>query len=172
MNRVRKWVRKAMGREVAAPGDPPLPFFEDSTPIDKGSATAQAGSAFFNLPGEIRLAVLLKAFGNCDMHMDLRFDIPRYTAETAGKPNHVPVHGGYPPLLYTHNGKPRGTCKAWRWYGCRCHRLNPRVESPQGILYDGCLWGEAMCNAWVDILPIPDRCFIGAMGFLLSCKQA
>jgi hypothetical protein len=63
--------------------------------------------------------------------------------------------------------------KAWRWYSCRCH--DPRMlagdddyKRPRWM--DACLEGHGDCSAWPR--QCPESCMVGAMGFLLTCRQA
>ncbi|KAK4118616.1 hypothetical protein N657DRAFT_637897 [Parathielavia appendiculata] len=77
--------------------------------------------------------------------------------------------------------------RAWRWTNCVCHRMFPpgsRWERhalardgyhyPPGPHTDKCLRGEAMyCFLWPpEMIAAPGKCKVGAMGWLLACRQA
>jgi hypothetical protein len=63
----------------------------------------------------------------------------------------------------------------WAWWGCVCHRdVEKRMLHRQGDVLDpwedGCTDGFAACKGWSG--EQPTSCYIGIMGWLLSCRQA
>ncbi|KJZ70859.1 hypothetical protein HIM_09724 [Hirsutella minnesotensis 3608] len=179
MRRFRRWLRSNKSKrpdETAQQQEPDLPWLPaQPTPISSRSPQSQA--AFFKLPWELRHQILSKAFGDGTVHMDLRYRPPLLDFATSG--GREPMHGGYPPMvedLWIYGNPPRepaprDTECAWRWYSCRCHR------SPKGFVFvppfrDECLKGVSYCDEFPDVLDAPQKCQLGVMGFLLSCKQA
>ncbi|OJD32970.1 uncharacterized protein BKCO1_340006 [Diplodia corticola] len=94
-------------------------------------------------------------------------------------------------------GKGDEDVEAWRWWGCVCHRNPPPPSSSSSPLRrqqqhrpgrnddeeeeeedgkvplwkDGCTRGWApACERWPGALP--DRCRVGAMGWLRACRRA
>lgn len=170
-----KWLRKKLARKEDG-----LPFLPAQRPriltpspshefLVPSVASAAAKSSFFQrLPFEIRHKILTEAFGDMTVHMDLRYDRPPVPSR-GPKFSHAGVHapGGRPKL---DKSKP----KQWRWWSSVCHRSAP---IPLGESWstkpfeDGCRWGEGYwCESWPG--ETQHKCFIGAMGWLLSCRQA
>ncbi|KAM7206139.1 hypothetical protein V8F20_002921 [Naviculisporaceae sp. PSN 640] len=65
----------------------------------------------------------------------------------------------------------------WEWWGSVCHRdvewrmrEDPRKRLLAEPWRDTCREGEACCDGWAGA--IPDKCMVGVMGWLLSCRQA
>lgn len=179
MRRLRTWIHKHRQTELtntSQPPVPPLPSLPAWREIETASSASptQPDAALFQLPPELRHRILLEAFGDGTVHMDLRFRPPLHTFQTSG--GREPSHGGYPPLLTgwgtrpPQEPEPRSSECAWRWYSCRCHRNQPGYDSPP--CRDGCLSGEAHCPGRPFTGFVPDKCFLGVVGFLLSCKQA
>ena len=119
-------------------------------------------NAFFKkLPLELRQYVYKAAFGGRTVHIELRFDHPARADPTHA---HDYVHAGLDP----DNRRDRSISPAWIWWSCVCHR-NPALEA----CADRCRSGSTPNTAcflypWV----MPGKCFIGAMGWLLTCRQA
>ncbi|TWU76000.1 hypothetical protein ED733_007080 [Metarhizium rileyi] len=143
-------------------------------------------SIFCRLPPEIRRQVLISAFGHRTVHMDLNFRVPLNLVEKQphqGLNVHAKIHRETPvPETYldTRSGKTR----AWRWFGCVCHRFDfdktPPLACGRRRNYrwahfaepdtDLCLHGSGKCNSWPGSWPL--KCQIGVMGWMLSCKRA
>lgn len=168
----------------------PRPSNED---LCRSAAASTADCAFFQkLPYEIRRQILIEAFGGHTVHMDLWFDHPEAPLETF-------EHKGrtYTRPFFSHCGRNRieapGTGpfvrvdetkpKRWIWRSSECHRDSPDhfqkgVKGPlDGKVLnpaeDCCRYGGASlnnCAKWPG--DKPTKCFIGAMGWLLSCRQA
>lgn len=112
--------------------------------------------AFFaKLPPELRQQIYIAAFGGRTIHIDLRFDHP----ETPG-----PAHARLDP----ERQRDRTVLPAWIWWSSVCHR-NPVFEACE----DQCRGGSLPHTACF-LYPgnMPEKCFIGVMGWLLTCRQA
>ncbi|KAI8207619.1 hypothetical protein K4K54_004857 [Colletotrichum sp. SAR 10_86] len=167
--------KKNKSPELAASRNCQVPWLEGPSLHDPASwnALRQTGG-IFRLPHELRHQILYDAFGGRTIHVDLRFRLPLHTLETSQ--GRGPRHGGYPPLVdwaEPPEGKPvdRGHDMAWRWYSCVCHhdlRAFGKATPHDFSCMDACLTGEAGC---LSLHPSYDACQLGAMGFLLSCKQ-
>jgi hypothetical protein len=144
---------------------------------------------FARLPLELRQKILSEAFGNRTLHVDLTFDQP-LTRKSRPKTDQAPSrhkHCG----LGTELVHSTYRSKRWQWFGCVCHRRLTRPDKDDGgsvILKariepcdDACIRPLAVSE------PIRDRdqshvfclcsseeedCFIGAVGWLLACRQA
>ncbi|KAF4498708.1 hypothetical protein FAGAP_5111 [Fusarium agapanthi] len=163
--------------------DPPLPSSHDGQPRrlltpeppQSGTvATGKANGAFFDrLPTEIRTRILRLAFGDRTVHYG-----------TTSAQNRLVFPG---PLVVdldklTAPGKqPKAD---WAWRSSVCHRLPPSgfIDSrgtgfdPQPC-DDECVFGwngrngfHPQCEYWPG--EGPEKCSVGAMGWLLACKQA
>ena len=164
MIQVTAWLRNKFG---AGPEPPPLPLPPDlpvlpmrnERPITPNlSKVAISQSPFFQvLPLEIRLKIFTAAFGDQTIHMDLRYDWP----DLRGNDHAGLKYSGWV-FRDTDNEK-----RDWRWWSSVCHRH---------WLMDGCYddcrsgGGRTMCHAWAG--EMPEKCLIGVMGCLLSCRQA
>ena len=168
-------------------GDQP-PFLESPrprpltpSPREPSNLTPQASacSFFTKVPSEIRQTIMTMAFGGRTIHMDLAFDLPppqlplEATGDDPKLKHHVRIHAP------VHSDSPPDGDKSWRWGGCVCHRqhpdlprgggMNPFVWSP--VWSDQCMRGlGTVCKMYKGRWP--DKCRIGIMGFLLSCRQA
>lgn len=163
----------------------PSPSDED---LCQSVANATANSAFFQrLPPEIRRQILIEAFGGHAVHMDLRFDHPELPLdpEAAHKISSHCRHNidwenryrGPPPAWNLDHSVP----KRWIWQSSVCHerdfqgwygkrRLAGTFSHPAE---DRCRFGDIsydLCRLWPG--EESSRCFIGAMGWLLSCRAA
>lgn len=159
------------------------------------AADATADSAFFQmLPPEIRRQILLEAFGKRCVHMDLRFDHPELPLPPgeAARENYshcrhnVDWERRYrqpPPAWNLDYSMP----KRWIWQSSVCHQrrpphgdVGPMVHDPYanpaedrcryGDLKDDLFPKEDLCQDWPG--EKPSKCFIGVMGWLLSCRAA
>lgn len=156
------------------------------------NVTAQC--AFFGrLPFEIRRRILVEAFGGHIVHMDLSFDHPELPIDEAyfdGSSENFPIHGNRHlddrknchmevPQLRVDKSLP----KEWIWRSSECHRRYPwkgrdelkerQVDRFTNAAEDRCRFGGVwprMCQWWSG--DGPSKCCVGAMGWLLSCRQA
>lgn len=170
-------------------GLPPLPTLPKERPRPITPTTscnsfhpepsdAVRGSQFFqDFPLEIRRKILREAFGDGVIHMDLIYDYPSIKSLESNRQNHcnwniasaTGEHGVYEP-------QDSQLPKQWIWRGSTCHR-NPPVPGRPGDQVqpsqDLCRFGQTpyeSCKLWPG--DYPRKCFVGAMGWLLSCRQA
>lgn len=173
MPKLTSWLRKKVQRtrnksdSGLPPGLPVLPSKRQHILTPSSSRTdldcsGPSGSAFFDrLPPELRRKIYLHAFGDRTVHMDLRFDHPwvagRGHAGTSGKNEKDPGHviDSIPP--------------AWIWWSSVCHR-HPII--PEVCCEDTCRSGGygTLCPMFPGVHPF--KCFVGVMGWLLTCRQA
>ena len=120
-------------------------------------SVSTTGSPFFKrLPWELRNQIYLAAFGNQTVHMDLQCNY-----------NELPLS----PNSRIHAGsKTRLECNdhpGWYWWSSVCRR-NPQAE----YFYNNCRCGgdPTRCNLFPG--KMPGNCFLGVMGWLLSCRRA
>ncbi|KFX93072.1 hypothetical protein O988_07011 [Pseudogymnoascus sp. VKM F-3808] len=150
---------------------------------DQGILGKDENYLLHHLPFEVRRKILVYAFGEQTVHMDLQF---RYPFEAPVKQREWGRHAGidyYSERMDQEDIK--GERKEWRWFSCVCHRLPP--DAPQLPLgrrrhylrtrtnmgdpdTDLCLHGFGQCDKWPG--DCPAKCLIGIMGWMLSCKQA
>ncbi|KAK3898788.1 hypothetical protein C8A05DRAFT_18683 [Staphylotrichum tortipilum] len=176
---MRRLVRRLLhwGKKDEQPALLPLPSLQ---PVDRDAWTPdeQRQSRFFSLPAEIRHMIVCAAFGERTVHIDLRLRPRLYTVETAKGCSPSRFHAGYLSLLTRWDLTLRPGIDvrteedkklAWRWYGCVCHRNRPGETAVQPF-NDICLQGRGLCSDYPG--NVPDKCMIGAMGYLLSCKRS
>ncbi|VUC24320.1 unnamed protein product [Clonostachys rosea] len=160
--------------------------------VSAADATAQS-SFFQRLPFEIRRRILVEAFGGHTVHMDLSFDHPELPLDKTyfdGSITHLSNHGNHnrDTENETRQATPRHKVdpslpKRWIWRSSDCHRNPPwDTRSDEHNKYkdravnaseDRCRFGGAegyFCQLWPG--ERPHKCFVGAMGWLLSCRQA
>lgn len=134
---------------------------------------------FSKLPSDMRRAIIIAAFGNRTLHIDLALDYPLIPPEQA-----LPLHEGHRPNhagIYTQktdqkSSPPRGN-KTWRWGSTVCHRDIPRKNNRMmryktGPWDDSCMEGGPTWGCTYHEGQPPYSCRLLAMGFVLSCKQA
>lgn len=178
-----KWIRRKLTnkKDNQTPSPPILPLQRPCVLTPSPSreslllsvASATANSAFFQrLPFELRHKILIEAFGNHTVHMDLCFDHPvlplrKHQQDATHCHANVPTPSLRPRL---DKSKP----KRWVWWSSVCHRASPGLfRTPMGDepYEDACRQGASdWCEFWPGA--IPGKCFVGAMGWLLSCRQA
>lgn len=163
---------------------PPVPF-PPITPTqrldtfaDRGDQPdAVAASGFFQrLPPDVRRMILIAAWGDRTVHVDLRHGLPLVEDARA--------HGNEAAARWHETAV---TSPEWRWYGCVCHQFAPRrlrtstIRSArqESFVYRPCLDvcvlfqdnpSSPCCDRWAG--EKPGKCRVGAMGWLRSCRQA
>ncbi|KAK4465902.1 hypothetical protein QBC42DRAFT_217960 [Cladorrhinum samala] len=162
------------GRKKSSLQSPPLPILPSDrrplTPLDDELLPLGDLSIF---PVEILRQIVIFAFGNRTLHIDLRLARPRFLD---GPPNdHVmechstaPCSGEYPIDMEAP--------KRWTWYGSVCHRgFSPAWEESmkrRGLSTyfcphrDQCLQGRGLCEIWEG------GSAIGALGWLGTSRRA
>lgn len=138
---------------------------------------------FQRLPAEIRIQILTAAFGERTMHMDVLLSYPPLRHQPIGRDRAALGHAG----LFIEPGKADDgkffpvldttTRQAWQWHGSVCHRNPPgtTVDSGHSVqpCQDQCRSGitpDHACKQWPGVAP--DKCRIGALGWLQTCRQA
>lgn len=168
---------------------PPPPSLSDSLnahPHDVATTAPAAhhnGIFFERLSPDLRRMILIEAFGDRAVHVDLRYDRP-----LRARPPRKTMHaGGVDVLDQAHSASRQARRpRAWRWYSCVCHR-DPvgyadgrygavadrgRVAASHPAL-DRCLRrGAQACDEPPGDTGDMSRCFLGVMGWLLACRQA
>ena len=183
--RLAAWIDRAIDRALpkgsfkrsAPPPLEPLPSPRPRpiTPSnDSLPCHPQNQSPFFSLlPPEIRRAILLYAFGNRTVHMDLSFERPMLDCPI--------IEPGAATLPHAAFNEKRDASEAqqWRWRSSVCHRNAPWYPSNHRWWLmgwhrpdiDPCMEGNGFaCRAWLGDWPA--KCQVGALGWVLSCRQA
>lgn len=191
MARIRDWLKehihlpssKSTGKTRCCVDNPPfLPSHR--RPITPSNVTPQLSAcAFFTkLPEDIRREILIAAFGDRTIHMNLEFTHPYPVLppldDAGGNNTHRHTHHArIAPLRNEH--LLHKSDMVWRWDGSVCHR-QARDYAPVGqdacflfhaVWLDGCMAGRnTYCESYG--VSLPRDCQIGILGFVLSCKQA
>lgn len=161
---------------------PPPPCRENSTASDVTTTVPAPHNGIFfeRLSPDLRRIILIEAFGDRTIHIDLRLDRP-LRARPARKTMHA---GGVDILDRGHSAsrqmrKPR----AWQWYSCVCHRDPVSfVERWHGAgegemashpAMDTCLRRRPQsCDRPPGDTGDMSRCFLGVIGWLTTSRQA
>lgn len=190
-NTLSKWIEKKLPISLTKDNEtPPLPTLPQDRPrvltpspsrenLLLSTAAATSNSAFFQkLPLEIRYKILKEAFGDYTMHMHLSYDVPKVplrVRQRDPKHRHANIRTLQPrqQQQQTTFGIPRK--KSWQWWSCICHRDGPWMllhRRCDTLCRDNCYIGDIhiRCDDWPR--NTPEKCFIGVMGWLLSCRQS
>lgn len=189
------------GRRAFFP-DPPLSLASLPPRLkslsEKWHPLQQSQAPFYKLPTELRQEILREAFGDRTLHLDVRSRTSMHELRVRrGNPlkMHRPGARGWRrlvPWFYPktyrhgfHSNESLEELPVWRWDGCFCHgglvswtnreHLFDILHSgdPEPLFSDGCWRGRAWCCSPAHVTAtLPDHARVGAMGFLLSCKQA
>lgn len=170
---------------------PPLPFLpkpsstgENATTqgVAKTAPAPHNGIFFERLSPDLRRMILVEAFGDRVVHMDLRYDRPL----RARPPRKIMHAGGVDVLDQGHSPsrqmrKPR----AWQWYSCVCHRdpvwfvelwHSAKLDVADMASHpamDSCLRRRPQaCDSPPGDTGDMSRCFLGVIGWLMTCRQA
>lgn len=143
---------------------------------------ATSTSGFFQrLPPEVRRMILVEAFGDRIMHVNLQYRRAWPEAGPEVKAGVLPAIMGRMGTLFGGRVDQKKT-RAWRWDGFVCHR-NPKARGRHSRIGDNsvsepylhCL-GRAEHRERVDCGrrsgEKPTSCRVGAMGWLRTCRQA
>ncbi|KAH7187451.1 hypothetical protein BKA60DRAFT_587781, partial [Fusarium oxysporum] len=123
------------------------------------------------LPIEIRRQILIEAFGDRTIHMDLTYGHPPM-------PGNKEAHAM---IQEWRLGLDKSRPKSWSWRGCTCHRKPPPWHpaivteslSTRAVDKDRCCVGLAhCCDMWTKNGKELYGCWIGALGWLQTCRQA
>jgi hypothetical protein len=169
MKSIKKWTKKIIHPKAtldeSKEAPPPLPFLNTPAIPPPTEACKQYYlnnyGLFGRLPLEIRQEILVCAFGQRTLHVDLRYG-PLYPpqAQTDNKlrPDHVQQ-------------------STWRWFSCECHRwmkLSDALVAHQNVrppFDDHCVPTRLYSRGYTGP-PVPAGCSIGVMGWLLACHMA
>ncbi|KAI9039709.1 uncharacterized protein KD926_009179 [Aspergillus affinis] len=170
MSRIRDWLHRRVEKRITRqrwnkrPVSPPKSKFLPAQPpstgkIDDYLVSHFSSSTFFKrLPPEIRRKIYVHAFGRRTYHMDFRYSGPDCRG-TDPK-----FHAGIDFVANMSHDPETSESQEWRWWGSVCHR------SPnQPWFYDSCRSGRGVCCTMPGV---PAICRVGAMGWLLTCRQA
>lgn len=172
--KLKRWTRRVLRLEDAAPHDRQAVRSRES--LTASASAAASNSPFFQkLPLEIRRPILIEAFGDRTIHMErITHNVSALAAVAAATGSSLAELRGPDPTAQRRLRKVH-----WQWRGSVCHR------APEGSLRS---WGieqsylsqpfECPCLTsrggaspdWVD--KVPESCWLGVMGWLLSCRQA
>lgn len=133
------------------------------------TSLSQISPIFSKLPTEIRRQILVMAFGDRTLHMDLALLPSIESADFERFKGLCSLHTAY--AIESRSNK--GRSLSWQWRGYQCNR------KPPSEYYTLVQFEE------YEITPADDECsrtygcdierhlcWIGAMGWLLSCRQA
>ncbi|KAI1375781.1 hypothetical protein F4677DRAFT_420712 [Hypoxylon crocopeplum] len=176
---LRKWLQKKLGRtkQSSQESPPPIPHLPAERPSiltpspsrEHLSPAIDNYGTFRRLPPEIRRQILIEAFGNLILHLDLKLS-----------------QGGLHPLVSNrtesrtynaHRAKIAGNANSpqgWQWRGCVCHRrpwwMTGENQAHMPPHEDMCYLVLRRCN--VEKSKLPTEYTIGAMGWIRTCRQS
>ncbi|KAK4452189.1 hypothetical protein QBC34DRAFT_41774 [Podospora aff. communis PSN243] len=168
---------------ASAPPPPPAPPFLPTprrplTPSQPQPSNLTALGTFARLPSELRRRILIAAFGDRTLHLDLRL-APSPIPGTIPAQGVDDAHSGLSaPLSRTPDSD---ASPQWRWWGSECHRNIPpwytlRQHHYLYPMHDECIRGIGeFCFLWRGLGgdgTKKGRCGVGAMGWLRACRQA
>ncbi|KAM5346943.1 hypothetical protein ACJ41O_009948 [Fusarium nematophilum] len=172
-----RWFWEKKPKDEPRPDMPYLPA-DRPRPLTAHSYEPQSSSCplLSRVPWEIRSEILLLAFGNdAAIHIELDYDhamIPlKLPTESHAARNGFELDGRH------HLRTEKLTPKEWRWWSCVCHhrRSTPFDGTEYSVEWepwaDRCKFGVGnLCGRRPGSVPL--KCHVGAMGWLLSCRQA
>jgi hypothetical protein len=173
------------------------PGFRDNDSLDGPPyARFQESCAFLRLPPNIRVDILRLAFGDGRLHMNLSYGYPDKSHQCIA--NHAGIANKDSLRFPRQKERSLDTAqpKSWTWWSSVCHRLAPdetgtnsgvtsrpgQVPMTRGGLSgpwaDRCREGDAaQCLTWrareggEGGEDASSACYVGIMGWLLSCRQ-
>lgn len=188
-NSLINWAQRQIWQSHDTLEIPPLPFLppppsynENGTSQDAAATvpTLHNGTFFERLSPDLRRMILIEAFGDRTIHIDLRLDRP-----LRPRPPRKRMHAGGVDVLAQGDGWYRETKKprAWQWYSCVCHRdpesfverWHGAGEGPMAShpARDTCLRRRPQsCDSPPGDTGDMSRCFLGVTGWLMTCRQA
>lgn len=190
MERIHKrfrWFNRGNGPNESL--SPPLPSLPDERPrplttTPCSPAATSRSSLFQRIPPEIRRAILTTAFGERTLHLDVRLEHPLRKTRANGKnglasrtQRHANAH-----LLHRDLRDTKQPLE-WTWWSSVCHRAVPYWNfhpPPPGSGHfadpanDTCRKASGDLRHCCDYYPgiMPNKCFIGVVPWLLTCRQA
>lgn len=165
-------------RHAAIHTIPPLPTLPSSASVAAPSPSATVSSAFFQrLPLEIRRHILEAAFGDQTVHMHLSLERPllrkhRPKQGTQSSSSSLAGHGWHPgSSAWDVTARPY-----WVWRSSVCHfscSQHAPLSDPSPAMNGWSIGKDYCVEGWSCGEPnAPGSCGIGAMGWLLTCRQA
>ncbi|KAI9148806.1 Sodium transport ATPase 5 [Paramyrothecium foliicola] len=160
------------------------PGFRHDSSKNAPHALFQESCAFFRLPPNIRQDILRLAFGDSGLHMTLSYERPD-APDQVDPENHCGIANRRWARRQLRSRDPEQP-KSWQWWSSVCHRLAPDASGPSSRFNREILWAHSRSEMpWADNCRNGDAancfawkssdgtfaCFIGAMGWLLSCRQ-
>lgn len=143
----------------------------DEQSVTMTATPSNTRSAFFNLlPLELRRQILIHAFGGRTMHAVLLSSIQGSVPDPDSRQHIARRRPHAVPRLWP--GKVKSKEPARRWVGCVCHCwMSFDDDFGASVVHDPCARPRA---DWWDFKGSlkPDQCLVGAMGWLLTCRQA
>ncbi|EEU37421.1 uncharacterized protein NECHADRAFT_86237 [Fusarium vanettenii 77-13-4] len=177
---LKKWVIAKLDKLQGK--DPTIPRLPDQRKyaLTTEYLLASESPFFKKLPYEIRQGILMFAFGNRLIHIDLSLAHPTRNAINANPTFFITNdHCGRARVVWPLSPIDTGKPKCWQWRGCLCHRIPPDSrgdfhDRARNIPQPGddrcCMGFGASCDQWPGQLP--NKCWIGIMGWLLTCRQS
>ncbi|KAJ5124281.1 uncharacterized protein N7515_008106 [Penicillium bovifimosum] len=169
MKSIKRWTKKFIHSKATVDepeeAPPPLPFLNTPAIRQPTEACRQSYPSNYGLLGrlplEIRQEILVFAFGQRTLHVDLRYGPP------------------YQPQAEPDNKLRAGHAQqsTWQWFSCECHRwrkssdafvAHPDVRPP---FDDHCVPKWSYSRGYTEP-HVPPGCYIGIMGWLLACHMA
>lgn len=170
---------------------PPPPFLPpdrahclETFPSEDQCTNATANSNFFQrLPPDIRRLIMIEAFGDRMVHVDLRLMELGEALDAQRLFHGCDTHKAGKTAPFSSSNARR----QWRWYGCVCHR------DPEWRVRDHTITNKTLSPPWFDMCLDTTRdretvdsrrvcedwsgqervkCRVGAMGWLRTCHQA
>ncbi|VUC28181.1 unnamed protein product [Clonostachys rosea] len=182
----KRWTRFHKKRDEAFPKHVDRSSFLDLAQLRRDASQPEPKDKFFGcLPPEIRRRILIYAFGERTVHIDISYIPINEPDETdsmgASAANR---HAGLVRRRDNYWDKDPEWAMHWQWYGCVCHRSGPEEMTLSlgrfrtslirdfkcRLAHIACLNGDGVCHAWPG--EQPGKCLVGCLGWLLTSKQA
>lgn len=180
----KRWLKNKF-RPVKEDATPEPPPYRADSDWPKIPPTTGNYGLFGRLPWEIRQQILGEAFGGRTLHIDLTFDHPLIrTSPSHGNresksDKNARAHCGFGSELVRDPKQPKG----WQWFGCVCHRRLAHVDQEWMLeghrmiepYQDECIPGDPigkLVRCHDEVCLCESECFVGVMGWLLTCRQA
>ena len=183
---LKRFRRSQQSRKRRQSSPPALPSLLDERPRPltaigpSPEATANSG-LFQSLPPEIRRHVLVEAFGERTLHLDLRLEHP---LEKSRKMDSERPKRHANAQLFDPSLRDFTRPLEWTWWSSVCHRCSPSRNfhrRPPGVglrseepALDCCRDPSEFLSHSYELYPgsLPEKCFVGVLGWVLTCRRA